>query len=228
MPRQLPLDLKLRSHASFGNFVAGGNREPAAHAESVARGTERGPVLLWGTAGSGKTHLLESALRTATALGRRTAYLPLRQAGALAPALLDDLEQETDLICVDDLQAIAGQPPWERALFALYARSETCPWILATRTPPAASGFGMPELATRLAAGPVYQLQPLRDEEKQTLVESRARELGLALQPGAARYLIERYARDLDALMRLLDRIDVESVRCQRRPTIAFIRGLEP
>lgn len=227
MPRQLPLDLKLRSHASFGNFIAGANGEPVAHVVGVAEGREPGPVLLWGPPASGKTHLLESALRAAAALGRRGVYLPLQQADALAPALLDDLEQEADLICIDDLQAIAGQRSWEQALFALYARSERCPWIFAARTPPASSGFCMPELATRLGAGPVYQLRLLADEEKLALVEHRARALGLALQPGAARYLIERYARDLDALMRLLDRIDVESVRCQRRPTIAFIRGLE-
>ncbi|MHB1941697.1 MAG: DnaA regulatory inactivator Hda [Acidiferrobacteraceae bacterium] len=227
MTRQLPLDLKLHPRSSFENFLPGTNHEALSALRDVAAGLGTQHLLLCGGSGSGKTHLLEAVVRTATAGGLRPLYLPLDQADHLAPDLLDDLEQECDLICVDDVQNVAGRPEWERALFALQVRSGTCVWVTSSTAPPGLLGFAMPELATRLSAGLVYPLHALRDGDKHELLQHRARALGLELEPAVARYLLERHARDLAGLMRLLDRIDAESLRRQRRPTIAFIRGLE-
>ena len=225
--RQLPLDLKLRPRSSFENFLPGANHEALSALRDIAAGVSTQHLLLSGGSGSGKTHLLEAVVRAATARGRRPRYLPLDEADHLAPDLLDDLEQECDLLCIDDVQSVAGRHDWERALFALQARSVTCVWVTSSTAPPGLLGFAMPELATRLSAGLVYPLHALDDGDKRELLRCRARELGLELEPAVARYLLERHARDLAGLMRFLDQIDVESLRHQRRPTIAFIRGLE-
>ena len=223
---QLPLALRLKTAPSFANFVVGANREAVDRARALAEGSVVGSLLLWGAATSGKTHLLESAVRAALLRGRAVRYLSLREHEALSPTLLDDLEHHCELLCLDDVDAVAGKRLWEEALFRMHLRSETCPWLCAARQPPAAAGFVMPELASRLAAALVYQIPPLDDAGKRVLIGARSAQLGLELDPAVAGYLLERHARDLRGLMALLDRIDRESLRSQRRPSLAFVRRL--
>ncbi|MHB1585824.1 MAG: DnaA regulatory inactivator Hda [Acidiferrobacteraceae bacterium] len=224
---QLSLGITLRPRSSFENFMSDGNAELLAVLQEVAKGAAPKHFLLCGAPGSGKTHLLEAAVKLAASHGRRPFYVPLGEVDRLGPGLLEDLEQDCDLVCLDDVQKVAGRLEWERALFALQARGSGCSWIASATAAPALTGFSMPELASRLAAGPVYALRELNDDGKRELLARRAHDFGLHLEPAVARYLLTRHARDLGGLMRLLDRIDVESLRCQRRPTIAFIRALE-
>ena len=50
-----------------------------------------------------------------------------------------------DLVCLDDLQAVAGQPEWEIALFRLYEelRNSGGNLVVASNGPPAESVFGL-------------------------------------------------------------------------------------
>ena len=75
----------------------------------------------WGGPGSGKTHLLQACCHHAASAGRAVAYVSLRDTAGLSPALLEGWEQ-FDLVCVDDVDAIAGDSGWEEALFHLYNR----------------------------------------------------------------------------------------------------------
>lgn len=223
---QLPLALRLKTSATFENFISGPEREAVDRTRRLAEQGSGGSLLLWGAESCGKTHLLESAVRAALRHGRSVRYLSLRDHEALAPALLDDLEYRCQLLCLDDVDAVAGHAVWEAALFRLYVRSEGCAWLCAARKPPVACGFLMPELASRLASALVYHLPLLDDAGKRLLIETRAAELGLELDPEVAGYLLQRHARDLRALMGLLDRIDRETLRTQRRPSLAFVRRL--
>ncbi len=101
---QLPLELTLADHASFGTFVAGSNEAAVEHVRNLAQGGAD-TVWLWGAEGSGKSHLLQAACRAAAEAGRRAMYVPLP---AISPAILADLEH-VDLLAVDDVHAVAGR-----------------------------------------------------------------------------------------------------------------------
>jgi DnaA family protein len=184
-------------------------------------------LYLWGEAGSGKTHLLEAACRGAPSAAAPM-YVPLRDRAELSPAMLEDLELAT-LVCVDDVDAIAADAAWERALFALYERLRAHGGLLvcAARVAPAALGLTLPDLATRLAAGLVYQLQPLSDAEKVAALRLRAKQRGMEMGEDVANYLLTRFPRDLHSLFALLDRLDGATLAAQRRLTIPFLRSLE-
>jgi len=231
--QQLALNLKLRDASSFANFFAGRNREAFERIQAALRDPEasRAPsawLYLWGECGTGKTHLLEAACRTAQEAGLAPLYIPLKEKSSLTPAMFEDAEQAS-LVCVDDLDAIRGDIPWERALFALYERlrAQGGLLIVAARVSPAGLGLMLPDLATRLAAGLVYQLQPLSDEERIAALRLRAERRGLDLSEDVARYVLTRYPRDTHALFALLDRIDLASLAAQRRITIPFVANLE-
>lgn len=223
MPSQLPLDLKLSDHASFENFVGAGNEEAVMRVRALAEGASGDNLLLWGDAGTGKSHLLQSAVRVAAARGLACAYVPLALIDGLSPAVFDHRE-DADIICIDDLQRIAGRAAWEGALFALYERRTTAALLCAARAGPANLGLAMPELATRLSAGLVYQLHRLGDDDKLAALRARAMQRGLEMTEEVARYVLVHFSRDPHALFALLDRLDHAALREQRRLTIPFIR----
>ncbi len=232
MSRQLALNLKLRDGSSFDNFFAAHNREAmesvvAAVATAALPANGLSTLFLWGEPGSGKTHLLEAACRAAQVAGLSPVYVSLAEARTLSVDLLEGLEQ-AGLVTLDDVQCIAGDSTWERAIFGLYERLRAHGGVLlaAARANPANLGLHLPDLATRLGAHLVYQLHLLGDDDKVTALCRRAAHRGMQLSPEVARYVLAHYPRDLHALFQLLDRIDHASLAAQRRITIPFVRSV--
>jgi DnaA family protein len=229
---QLPLNLSLRDDSSFDNFIGARNREAVEQVEravALAAGpvTTLTAVFLWGEAGSGKTHVLEAACRRAQMLDLAPAFMPLREVRSLSVEVLDGLEQAR-LVVLDDLQTVAGDAIWERAVFGLYERLRAVggALLLAGDAAPMRLGVRLPDLATRLGAGLVYQLHALADEDKLVALCHRANNRGIHLSGEVARYVLARYPRDMHALFALLDRIDRASLSAQRRVTIPWVRSL--
>ena len=231
---QLALNLRLRDTSSFENYFVARNREAVERLQRAVRSLSSAPhspaawLYLWGEPGTGKTHLLEAACRAAQEQGHAPLYVPLAGKTDLTTALLEDVEQ-VPLVCVDDVDALAGDTIWEAALFALYEhlRAHGGMLVLAARTSPAAIGLKLADLATRLAAGLVYQLQPLSDEEKIAALRLRAQRRGLEMTEEVANYLLTRFPRDTPSLFALLDKLDTATLAAQRRLTIPFLRSLE-
>ena len=57
-------------------------------------------------------------------------------------------------------------------------------------------------------------------------LQLRASHRGLELPEDTARYLMTRSRRDMQSLYALLDRLDLEALRAQRRLTIPFVRDV--
>lgn len=231
---QLALNLRLRDASSFENYFVARNREAVERLQHGVRSVSSAPqtpaswLVLWGEPGTGKTHLLEAACRAAQEQGHAPLYIPLAGKKEFTTALLEDVEQ-VPLVCVDNVDAIAGDAAWEAALFALYERlrAQGGMLVLAARSGPAAIGLRLADLATRLSAGLVYQLQPLSDVEKIAALRLRAQRRGLEMTEEVANYLLTRFPRDMHSLFALLDRLDTATLAAQRRLTIPFLRGLE-
>ncbi|WP_420824459.1 DnaA regulatory inactivator Hda [Sulfurivermis fontis] len=221
--RQLTLRIGLRDSATFANFLPGDN---AAALHLLQQGGEPF-IYLWGAGGSGRSHLLQAACHAVTAGGGSPAYLPLAGLADTGVAMLDGLEQMS-LVCLDDLQAVAGNAAWEEALFHLYNRVRDAGGRLlaAADASPVTLGIQLADLRSRLAWGPVFQLQPLDDAGKLAALQLRARARGMDLSEEVGTYLLRRCPRDMQALFELLERLDQASLAAQRRLTIPFVREL--
>lgn len=224
MLSQLPLALQLREGNDLSNFVTGENGALLQGVQETVLGSDR-QTLFWGADGHGKSHLLEGAVRLAQHHGLNACLLPAEELLPLSPDVLEAMEQ-FDLLAVDDCQHFAGQPKWEEALFHLYNRlmSRGGRLLVTADASPSAMGLMLPDLATRLAAGPVYRLQPLDDEGLETLLVERARSRGLRLEPEVAHFIVLRSERSPSGLIELLNRLDQLALAQQRSVTIPFVK----
>jgi DnaA family protein len=233
--RQLSLNIKLGDSSSFENFLAASNREVTEQLTQAVQSLCRQQLpkervlFLWGSVGTGKTHLLQAACRFAQQAGHTApVYVPLKEVARLSPAILEELEHVA-LVCIDDVDRISGDPRWERALFQLCERSRSSDNVLifSASAGPGHLGLQLPDLATRLGWGLVYQLRLLGDAERLTAIRLRAQNRGLDMTEEVACYVLRRFPRDMHSLFELLERIDSASLASQRRITIPLIRSLE-
>ena len=227
---QLPLDLRLRDSSRFETYHPGAQEWLVAMLRRMVLGSGPGgerQVFLHGPDGCGKSHLLQAACHEASASGRPCAYLPLEELRDRDPsAVLHDLDW-LELLALDDLQAVCGNPDWARALFGLInrLREREGQLLIAARTAPEGLDCGLPDLVSRLAWGPVLRLDQPGDLELKAILQKRARVRGLQLGDAVAEYLIRHECRDLEFLLSLLDRLDLAALAEQRRLTIPFIRS---
>lgn len=216
--KQLPLGVRLRADAVFGSFAPGQNSEIL----TALRSASAAPVWLWGAHGSGKTHLLQAVCADA---GDRAAYFPLDRSLALPPDALTGFERSR-VLCIDDVDGVAGDEAWEQALFRLFneAAELRTRLIFAAAGAPRQAAWVLEDWSSRAASCVVYQLRELDDEGRIEALRLRAAQRGLQLPHETSEYLLKRMPRDLPSLLQVLDALDEASLIEQRRLTIPFIR----
>ena len=219
---QLALPLRLDDHAVFSSFLPAGNENLVGLLQGVAGNRHDPGCWLWGAPSVGKTHLLQAVCECA---GDESVYVPLKSFAEFGPDVLNDLESRS-LVCLDDLECVVGNDDWEQALFslfnAIYARGGRL--IVAAAMAPRECPMRLPDLASRMSQLPIYKVRALDENERATALKLRASHRGLELPDDTARYLLNRSRRDMASLYRLLDRLDREALRAQRRLTIPFVR----
>ena len=223
---QLPLGLSLRESARFASYFPGQNEEAVNSLRASAEGLGDTLVYLAGASGLGKTHLLQAACQLAADAGRTSVYLPLRHLPGLSPAVFEGLER-MDLVCLDDVDAVAARADWEHGLFDLFNRLRE--WggtlLVTAEQRPDKCGMRLADLVSRLCWGVTYVLKPLDEDTLFAAVTYRARARGLELPEDTARFLLRRFPRDLASLCELLDRLDQASLAARRRLTIPFVKA---
>jgi DnaA family protein len=227
MTRQFPLNLSLNDSASLESFLPGRNLQAVTDISRSLAGEGEPFLFLWGVKYAGKTHLLQAACRQMDELSRTAAYIPLGQASQLSPELLANLDG-MDLVCLDDMQEIAGKPDWEEGLFHLFNRIRSGDAILLVTADcsPATLPLKLPDLVSRLASGVSYRLHALDDREKQTALEEAAHRRGMDLTSETTGYILKHCARDMGSLLAFIERLDRASLAAQRKLTIPFVRTL--
>lgn len=235
--RQLPLALRLDQHATLDNFhVSAANAPAVAHLrnqlESADPGQGSGTLVrrftwLSGAAGAGKSHLFQALCHHASERGMTAVYLPLATWSELRPEIFDGLEQ-VELICLDDVEQLAGRPDWELGLFGLYNRLAASGGQLfaSARQNPGRLALQLPDLRSRMESAAVFQLHALDDEDKLHALQLRARARGFTLNDEVARYLMARSGRGMEELLDVLERLDAYSLETGRRVTVPLLKTL--
>jgi len=202
--KQLLLDIQPAATPNFDNFVVGQNAE-AVHSLQQALGVNDANrfVYLWGEAGSGKSHLLNACTQT-----------------------------HFSCVCVDDVNTLDDAA--QIALFNTYNQiREKNSVNPAQQTALIVTGNAAPthmnlrdDLATRLAWGLTYQLQPLSDEEKALALMNHAHTRGMRLPTDVIEYCLRYLRRDLPTLIATINALDEWSLITKKPMTVPMLRQL--
>ena len=219
--KQIPLAIGVATRRTFDNFLPGANAPAVSHLRALsAHGVQErnwAPVYLWGSSGSGKTHLLQALANQGEQQGLRAGWFDAR---AAAPWPFDE---GWALIVIDACDALdAGQ---QHAAFTLFVEAATrgVPVAAAGRVPPV-DLLLREDLRTRLAWGHVFAIQPLGEPEVRAVLRRDADRRGVFLSDEVMDYLLTRFERDLKHLTAQLDRLDTFSLATQRAITVPLLK----
>lgn len=225
---QLALPIRLSDHAVFEIFHRVGNEQLVAYLERLADGDATGGCWVSGEFATGKSHLLQATCERA---GDDAVYLPATLLMEAGVGLLEGLENRR-IVAIDDIELLLDKPDWGTALFTLYNGLQEAGGnlVVSARTIQRALSDDLPDLlpdlVSRLSQLPTYSIRPLADEDRKKALQIRASNRGLELPDETAQYLVTRIRRDMGSLYSLLDTLDQEALRAQRRLTVPFVKDV--
>ena len=218
--QQLILDLALPAPWTLQNFVCGQNEELLHHIAAIAYGPFFASSLyLWGSAATGKTHILKATSYASNQQGHPAYYVD-GQSGPLP----ENLETYA-LLAIDNIHCLHEKD--QIRAFDLYNtyRESGRNFLAAGNTSPAFLPLRK-DLSTRLGWGLVYELKPLSDTDKCSALQQRAHHLGFILSDEVTQYLLHHTARDLPSLMQLLTKLDELALTQHRHITIPLLKEI--
>lgn len=227
MNKQLALAVQLNHQATLEDFCWGNNILLQQQLKLVLQHNGERLIYLWGEAGCGKSHLLQACCQ-ALSSDCITSYLPLTLLKEWGPASIENMDEQ-DLIAIDDVNVIAADKAWEEALFHLYNRirdNGKTILLISGNQAPSSLPISLADLRTRIAWGLVMQINELSDELKVVALQTHAHKRGFDLPANVANFLINRFARNMHALYKLLDQLDEASLAAQRKITVPFVKSI--
>ncbi len=226
-PLQLSLPLYLPDDETFASFWPGENSALLAALQDTLEQDQGSYFYIWGRAGSGRSHLSHAACSALSGRHLAVGYVPLDKRAWFVPEVLEGMEQLA-LVCIDNIECIAGDTCWEMAIFNLYnaiLEAGNTRLIITGDRPPRQLNLTLPDLVSRLGWGQIYRLQPLSDEDKIQVLQLRARQRGFELPEDVGRFLLKRLDREMRTLFIILDQLDRASITAQRKLTIPFVKA---
>lgn len=221
MQSQMVLDLSLPAQPTLDNLVVGRNTELIQVLRNMlaAKPQERF-VYIWGSPGSGRSHLLKAMVDAFRQRQLSAFYICCSPDSEIAPGT-----EELDTLAVDDVERLSGNA--QIALFNLYNQiREGSGMLLVSGAMPPTQLKLREDLVTRLGWGLVFQVHGLNDEEKTQALKTHARNRGFELPQEAADYLLRHGRRDMLSLLAALDALDNYSLRTKRPVTLPLLREI--
>jgi len=230
--KQLTLDMGLAPSPTLARFVAGGNAAVVAHLHHLLAFAPQSastlvPTYFWGEAGTGKTHLLRAL---GEALRERGDVFGWMDARTRFPAAFD---ARWAAVLLDDVHTYT--PQQQARAFGWFNHAATpasgAPrLLLAAGRVPTVDLPLRADLRSRLAWGDVFQLQPLREDERRAVLREEAAARGMLARhrdiDEVLDYMLRHFSRDLHSLMHTLARLDAFALRSKRAVTIALLREM--
>ncbi|WP_053979419.1 DnaA regulatory inactivator Hda [Marinagarivorans algicola] len=226
LPEQLSLSISLQDDATFSNFwVSPSNQIPLKALSLFCQGEGDLSLLLWGFGGCGLTHLLQACSHQSRL---PVAYLPLKDALDLDPNDVCANLERASLVCVDDIETLAGNAQWELAFFHLYnrLRDNGHRLLMASHTNPAAIPLALPDLHSRLLGSVVYRVDNLSQEEKIDALQMRAKVRGIKISADVARFIIKRAPKRMKKMFTILEQLDGASLRLQKKLSVRLAKQI--
>jgi len=219
-PQQLIFPWTKKSVATFDHFYMDDQNLCAKDAL-----LKEDDLFLYGIAGTGKTFLLQSLCNHYTDCEKTSLYIPLNEVKEYGSSFLDSLE-ELDLICIDQIDSIAGDDVWEVAIFNLINNCLTskCRLIFCSRLNPSSINFNLKDLFSRIKRIDHIELLPVSENNLRDAIRFITDLRSLEIGDSEIDYLMTHSTRSITNILEIIDELDLLSLKLKRRITIPLIK----
>ncbi len=133
---------------------------------------------------------------------------------------------QCDVLAIDNLDAIAGNPDWEACFYQVINRCRDGEYrfLYSLTDRPENLATRLDDFRSRLQWGLLLQLPAAGDSEIRQILRKRAYLLGIELSDEVISYLMTRHARDLGEQVAILQHLDDVSLSQQRKVTIPLVK----
>ena len=224
---QIPFKFDNFKKRDFDSFFQGENKDLLYFLNTMIKTKSNNSIYIWGSQGTGKTHLLQAACKKANEMDWHVTYIPLEQYRDFSIDILDGLGK-LDLVCIDDLEFIIDNIEWQQRVTLLFneIRDNKNSIIISSKISPNNIKIDLDDLKSRLVWGHVFKIKAADDELKIKILKKEANERSFNLNDDVVEFLIRRSNRDLTSLIEILDEIDRSSLAAKRKITVPFVKEL--
>ncbi len=228
-PDQLSLNIKLDDSASLDKFIS---CESNKNAIDLLKGTlEKDSVsnlfYIWGEEGVGKSYIMQALNKELTHLNNQTFHLSLNDERINSPDIFKNLGS-LDAILIEKIELLKKTENWEAQLFLLIneALSSETKIYISSNVVSKDLDIDLKDLKSRLSYFTAIHIPEITQEEKiQALYQSSERR-GIKLDKKTIDFILNHTSRSLSDLLRLLDEIDLFSLKKKKKVTPNLIREL--
>jgi DnaA family protein len=228
--QQILLPLGFKKEHVFDTFLSEVDPSPGQVIRFSVFERKEPVCILVGEEESGKTHLCAALVNAAHQQGIDARYLSFKEFAlnenySTLTGYLEGLS-EAELLVLDDVDQLKWNEELELALFNLYNHciAESKQLVLSTRVAVSDLEIGLKDLVSRLQFALTVRLKPLSDAGKKDLFVRLAKARGIKMSRELADYISLRSARNIGALMDVLERLDHASLLEKRSLTVPFVK----
>jgi len=173
------------------------------------------PIFLYGTGGSGKTHLLMACAEKLKEQQLSVFYVHAETftqhvVQAIRSSQMRQFRQiyrNHDVLIIDDVHALARKNATQEELFHTFNTLHTAgkQIIFSSNLPPGKIEEVEPRLISRFEWGIVFQLKPLSHQKMADVLLNRAKLYHFPLSPDLLNFIIEKFHSSSQSMFRALD-----------------------
>ncbi len=205
----------------FDNFIAFELHKPIIHhLKNIKKGEQ---VYIYGEQSTGCSHLAKATCVYHQNL--QSVYLPLSTLKFLDRSMLEGIGQ-VDLICIEDIDQLAGNKPQQLILFDLIniCSSHSVSMLLTAHIKPGRMDDWLPDLRTRFQAMCNWQMPSLNDDDKAKILMDWLDKQNMLLDVEVVHYSFKHINRDLSLVKSLLESFLKYCMKLKKKPNIRSLR----
>ena len=228
-PDQLSLNIKLDDSVSLDKFInCESNRNSIDFIRSsISEESISNLFYIWGRVGVGKSYIMQAISKEFINLEKKTLHLSLDDARLKSHEVLKNLGS-LDVILLEKIDKLPKNKEWETQIFLLIneALSSKTKIYLSSNIVSKDLEIELKDLKSRLSYFTAIEVPEITDEEKIEALSQSSKRKGIFLDEKTIQYIINNTSRSLSDLLKLMNDIDVYSLKKKKKVTSSLIREL--